>query len=137
MRVRHSTPLVSSEDSEGKFALAKLPTDIGETVLDGYTGMVSGATVLDPDDGEYLLPLATGLMGDAAGVLLIAYGDADVTLNGGAPIQLRRGAREIGETGPVRAATARMLLEADLTSVGVTPLLAGTRIVWNAWGDEA
>lgn len=128
IRVKTKANLIASADKDGKDRLFGLDDGLSETVLDGFTEVVSGTAALALN-GVHTVPL--GSIADVRGVFLKVSGACAVSINGGLAIQLRPG---IVGPSTVKAGSAKLLLEGLVSSVVLT---AGEALTasWCCWGD--
>jgi len=129
MRVRHTTNPVITEDTSGKDILLSLDDQTAEAILDGFTSQTSDVRDLLASSGAFNVPF--GAVSTGKGFFLRADGDFDLEINGSQKFQIRRGATGAG--GAVFT-SAKVLMEADVSSLVVTPL-ADLRLIWAVWGD--
>ncbi len=129
MQIIHKTHPAISEDTDGKECLLGL-TDAAETVtLAGFGSSTNDARNLLLADGEFEVPLSSITL--IRGFWVKANAGFDLRINGGATIQVRPGKADSTTEAP----SARVLMEASITSLHITPL-ADLRIHWAAWGDD-
>lgn len=129
IRVKTKANVIVSLDKDGLEKLFGLNDAAAETILDGFTEVVSGKAAL-----ASAASLTVGLtsIADVRGIYLRVTGAAAVVINGSnTPIQLRPG---IVGPATVKAPTAKVLIEGIISSVVVT---AGEdlEVSWAAWGD--
>lgn len=126
MRIKHKVNVQISEDTEGKNKLFCPDDDLSEVVLDGYETQWAGPFKVAGGTTE---ALSLGDVSAPKGCFLRVDNDCQVSLNGGAAIQLRKGSTLAGST-------ARLFLEADISSVQITaPGGTDVRGVFCVWGD--
>lgn len=130
MRVKHKVNVVASADTDGKDKLFGLDDAAAEVVLDGFTELNSGTVQLAKDD-VFDVPFAA--IADGRGVFLKGTSDFTLSINGGAAITVKRGI--LGPASTNIATTARMLLEASVTSIQVTASVADMSLAYAVWGD--
>lgn len=128
MRIKHKVNAVISADTAGKDKLLALDDAAAEVTLDGFQEHCAG-TVSIAAAASFTVPL--GGIADVRGLFLKATGDFTMSLNGGPAITVKR-----GHTGPSAAVatTARVLMEAQLTSIQVTATQALV-LTHAVWGD--
>jgi len=129
MRIRHKVTAVLSEDAAGKYKLFAPDDALAEVVLDGMTEQSSGSTVV-PALTTFAVPFAA--ITDARGLLLRGDGDFSLALNGGPALSVKRG---VSGAGGAVAPSARVFLEAQLTSVEVTAGDTDLSLVYVLYGD--
>lgn len=131
MRVRHKANIQISDDAAAKDKLFALDDALAEEVLDGFTEQTSGTAKLLVTGGAYAIPF--GPLSDARGLYLKTTGELSVSINGAATFNLKK-----GRTSPTSAGAkndnAKMLIEAALSSVTVTPLEDAV-VTYALWGD--
>lgn len=115
MRIKHAIAPVISDDENGKEVLFGLDDELAGITLDGFTEESSGKAEVTIDEA-FTLPFGA-VDSPAKGLFLVVEGDADVNLNGLGDIQVRRGKT----TSSANAATAKLFIEGNFTSVVVTP----------------
>lgn len=128
MRVQHTVNPKLSEDTAGDDCLLGFSDAAQVVTLDGFASATSDARNLLLADGEFTLPLTA--ITDVKGFWVRSSGDFDVSINGGALIRVERGYVDA----TTRASSSRVLLEALVTDVKITPV-ADQRVHWAAWGD--
>jgi hypothetical protein len=130
MRARVKANVVIQNGSTNKDVLFG-PDDVAaEAVLDGFTEAVSGTVKLTANTA-FTIPF--GAIAQVRGLYLrVDGGDASLVLNGAAALSLMRGATGTGGT---QATSARMLLEALLSSAVLTAGIAPITLTHCAWGD--
>lgn len=130
MRVRHKVALNIAEDTNGTDMLIEQDDVSSEVILDGPQEANCGrASVVAA--GTFTVPL--GSVASPEGVFLRASGDFDVSINGGAVLQCRRGNAAAGLT---KAASVKFFFEGTISSVSVTAIAAMT-LTHAVWGDSA
>lgn len=127
MRVKHKVNVTITDDAEGKDKLLSLDDTAAEVALDGYEEHSSGKAKL-AIGASFSVPF--GSVGDARGFFLKSTGDCDVSINGGAALQVRRGLVSSG----TRAASTKLFFEGTLLSVTVTAVEA-LSLTHAVWGD--
>lgn len=131
MRVRHKVTVTLDEGSDGKNMLLAPDDTAAEVILDGPQESSVVRTALAVA-GTLAVPF--GSVADARGVFIKSTGDFDVSLNGGAALQVRRGIS--AATGGTKAATTKFFFEGTLTSVDITAVEA-CALTAAVWGDPA
>jgi len=129
MRVRHKVNVVVSEDKNGQNKLFAPDDALAEVIADGFTEVSSG-TVSIPALGSFTIPL--GGLADARGLFVKVTGDATLAINGAAPTVLKRGST--GAAGAV-GATARVFMEAAVSSAVVAAGASAVTLTYVLWGD--
>lgn len=130
LRLRHKATLILSEDKDGKNKLFAPDDTLAEVVLDGYTEQSSG-NVGVLASGTFNVPF--GGIADARGCFLRADNNFALTINGAAvPIQVKLG---VAAAGGVLATSARVFLEAGLTSITVVAGASPIALAYVVWGD--
>lgn len=130
MRVKTKANVTVTVDSAGKDKLFALDDTLAEVNLDGFKETSHGQVVLAAS-GTFTVPM--GGISDCRGIFLKGTKDFGVSLNGLADLSVRRGI--VGPTSGTKAASAKVLLEALLTSVAVTNGADECTLIYVAWGD--
>jgi len=127
IRVKHRVYVHTYEDTAGKNKLFAPDPELSEVVNDGFDKQAGGVVSVAVSSNE---GLSLGDLTAVKGLFLRVNGDAQVILNGGDAIQMRKGPS---------GSTARLFIEADITSINVanpsaTDVLNG---VYCIWGDPS
>jgi hypothetical protein len=127
MRVTPKANVVIEDGTNNKNKLFAPDDELSLTVLDGLQECSSGQ--------ENMLTAAVfavpfGGLTDVRGFFLESTGDFNLTINGGASIQVRRGV--IGADGAV-ATSCRCLMEAQVTALEITAV-SDSNVTWALWG---
>jgi hypothetical protein len=128
MRIRLKPAITISNDDSGKYKLFAPDETSVERVMDAFTREFSGIAQVAA------LAMETLALGDVTlvrGLWLSASADCQISINGGALIQLRKPTASSGTGG------ATLVLEAEITSLQVTAGAAAVDIIYAVWGDAA
>ena len=135
MRVIPSAHVTITDGTDQRDVLFQPDAALAEVNLDGFREQVSGRENLAALD-TFTLPI--GDLTNPAGLFLRFTGDFAVNINGLGDINIRRGAAKVGSAAVPLPDTpgnaARLLMEAQVTTVVVTAVGAGV-LIWAAWGD--
>jgi hypothetical protein len=129
MRIIHTVCPQISDDTDGKHTLFGLDEDLIQSTIDGMTEVSSGRAVLPI--AAFTVPM--GPISSCKGAYLRAEGDFDLAINGGAAIQVRRPQK--GTSAADLAAAATFFIEANISSLVVTPIAVNTVLFYALFGD--
>jgi hypothetical protein len=129
MRIIHTVCPQITDDDDGKHKLFGLDEDLIQSTLDGMTEVSSGRAVLPV--APFTVPM--GAITSCKGAYLRAEGDFDLSINGGAVIQVRRPQK--GTTAADLAAAATFFIEANISSIAITPIVVNTVLFYALFGD--
>ena len=129
MRVKHKANVSISLDTAGRDKLFALDDTLAEVTLDGCQEANAG-TVAVAALGTLTVPF--GGISVGRGFFLRSTGDFTLSVNGAAGLPVKRG--PTGAAGAV-AASARVLMEAQVSSLVVTAGSAALVLTYAVWGD--
>jgi lipid-binding SYLF domain-containing protein len=129
MRMKHKVNVVVTEDVNGKNKLFAPDDALAEVTLDGFTEVSMGTVGLDAN-AAFNVPL--GGISNVRGLYLKSSGDFALVLNGGAPVNITRG---VATANGSKAASAKVFLEAALTSISLTNGALASSLSYLVWGD--
>ena len=131
MRVKTKANVTITNGTNNEDTLFGPDDTAAESVLDGFQESADGkatlaaAAVLSPDFSH---------VDDPKGVFVRSTGDFDLVINGVGPLPVRRGVASVTTGNSVKATYARLLLEADVTSIQITAV-EDSDILWAVWGN--
>jgi hypothetical protein len=131
MRAKVKANVTLTQDADGKDKLFSLDDALAELTLDGFQEMAAGTALLT-NGVPFTLGFGQLVGSGAQGMFLKGNGDFAMVLNGGSAVQVKRGV--VGPAGSNKAASARVLMEAAITSVVITPV-ADMLLTFVLWGD--
>lgn len=133
MRIQHTVNPLITEDAEAQDVIFGLSAASSKAVLSGFASAKSG--VEDLADGvPFTVPMSGG-PDTVNGFFLSGSYDFNLNINGLGDIQVRRGLT--GDSSAPNFTAAKVLMEANASSLIVTPVGGACRLHWAVWGDAA